>query len=117
MAAPSEEAAFDDIARLYLEDVYLRNPTWSTSLGIHKYNERLEDYSRKAVDDAVAAARGFRERVAKIKAASLTAERQLDHEQLLRAIDSRLLTLEGLRRWAVASPTATAAGSHAPPTS
>ena len=101
VAAPSEKAAFDDIARLYLEDVYVRNPTWSTYLGIHKYNERLEDYSRKAVDDAVAAARQFRERVAGIKAASLTAERQLDHEQLLRAIDSRLLTLEVLRPWAV----------------
>ena len=99
--APSADVLFDDVARAYLEDVYARNPTWSTYLGIHKYNDRLDDYSRKAVDDAVAAARQFRQRVAAIKAASLTAERQLDHEQLLRSIDSRLLSLEVLRPWAV----------------
>ena len=55
----------------------------------------------KAVDDSVASARQFRERVAAIDAASLSLERQLDREQLLRAIDSRLLTLETVRPWAV----------------
>ena len=54
-----------------------------------------------AVDDGVASARQFRERVAAIDAASLSLERQLDREQLLRAIDSRLLTLEVVRPWAV----------------
>ena len=100
-SVPSGSAAFDEVSRSYLEDVYHRQPTWATYLGIHKYNERLDDYSRKAVDDAVASARQFRERVAAIDAASLTAERQLDREQLLRAIDARLLSLEVLRPWAV----------------
>ncbi len=81
--------------------MYQRQPTWATYLGIHKYDDRLDDYSRKAVDDSVASARQFRERVAAIDAASLSPERQLDREQLLRAIDSRLLTLEVVRPWAV----------------
>ena len=99
--APSGNPAFDEVSRSSLEDVYQRQPTWATYLGIHKYNDRLDDYSRKAVDDGVASARRFRERVAAIDAASLSLERQLDREQLLRAIDSRLLTLEALRPWAV----------------
>ena len=94
-------AVFDDVARSYLEDIYTRQPTWATYLGIHKYNHRLEDYSRKAVDEAVTSARRFRERVAAIDGTSLSPDRQLDHAQLLRAIDSRLLTLEVVRPWAI----------------
>ena len=102
VAAPSEKVAFDDIARLYLEDVYVRNPTWSTYLGIHKYNERLEDYSRKAVDDAVAAARQFRERVAGIKAdvvdsRAATGSRTAPARHRLAAPDSRSAAAVGRR--------------------
>jgi uncharacterized protein (DUF885 family) len=100
-SVPSGSAAFDEVSRAYLEDVYQRQPTWATYLGIHKYNDRLDDYSRKGVDDAVAAARQFRGRVAAIDAASLPLEKQLDREQLLRAIDARLLSLEVVRPWAV----------------
>jgi uncharacterized protein (DUF885 family) len=94
------DAAFEDVARTYLEDVYQRSPTWATYLGIHKYDDRLDDYSRREVTEAVAAGRQFRQRVAAIDPTTLSPAKQLDHEQLLRAIDSRLLTLEVVRPWA-----------------
>ena len=97
----SGDQVFDAVSRSYLEDLYQRQPTWATYLGIHKYNDRLDDYSRPAVHDAVASARLFRGRVAAIDVASLSLDRQLDREQLLRSIDSRLLTLEVVRPWAV----------------
>ena len=50
--------------------------------------------------DAVAAARAFRERVSAIDRRIAVADNQLDREQLLHAIDSRLLTLEVVRPWA-----------------
>jgi len=100
VAAPAGDAAFAEVARAYLEDIYKRHPTWATYLGIHKYNEQLEDYSRQAVTGAIAAARTFRERVAAVDASTLSPDNQLDREQLLRAIDSRLLTLETVRPWA-----------------
>ncbi len=96
----SADGRFEGIAREYLEDLYRRQPTQATYLGIHKYDDRLEDYSRQAVTDAVAAARQFRDRVAAIDAASLSADRQLDREQLLHAIDSRVITLDVIRPWA-----------------
>jgi hypothetical protein len=99
-AAPSGDAAFNEVARLYLEDYYKRSPTAATYLGIHRYNELLDDYSRQGVTDAVVSARQFRARVAAIDAASLSPDNQLDREQLLRAIDSRVLTLETIRPWA-----------------
>ena len=97
----SRNSDFDEVSRAYLEDLYQRQPTWATYLGIHKYNDRLDDYSRNAVDDAVVSARQFRGRVAAIDAATLSFDRQLDREQLLRSIDSRLLSLEVERPWAV----------------
>ena len=80
--------------------MYRRSPTSATYLGVHDYDDKLEDYSRQAVMDAIASDRRFRERVNAIDAATLSASRQLDREQLLRAIDSRLLTLEVIRPWA-----------------
>ena len=99
-ASGSGDAAFTALSQEYLEDLYRRQPTQATYLGIHKYDDRLEDYSRQAVADAVAAARRFRDRVAAIDAAALSDPRQLDREQLLHAVDSRLLTLDVIRPWA-----------------
>ena len=93
-------AAFDEVSQAFLEELYQRQPTWATYLGIHKYDDRLDDYSRNGVDRGIASARSFRARVAAIDAASLSLERQLDREQLLHAIDSQLLTLDVVRPWA-----------------
>jgi uncharacterized protein (DUF885 family) len=97
--AASADTAFTDVVRAYLEDLYRRYPTRATYLGIHTYDDRLEDYSRHAVMDAISSARQFRQRVAAIDAKTLSAVNQLDHEQFLRAIDSRLLALEVVRPW------------------
>ena len=97
---PSGDTAFTTVAREYLEDVYRRQPTQATFLGIHTYDDKLEDYSRQAVNDAVAAARGFRQRVAAVDAGTLSAADQLDREQLVRLIDSRILALDVVRPWA-----------------
>jgi uncharacterized protein (DUF885 family) len=99
-APPSSDRAFTELAHEYLEDIYRREPTQATSLGIHKYDDQLDNYSRAAVTDAIAAARGFRARVSAIDAAALTPDNQLDQVQLLHAIDSRLLSLETVRPWA-----------------
>jgi uncharacterized protein (DUF885 family) len=99
-AGPTGDSAFADVSRAYLEDLYRRQPTFATFLGIHKHDDRLEDYSRQAVVEAVTSARQFRNRVAAIDPTSLSITSRLDHEQLLRAIDSRILTLDVIRPWA-----------------
>ncbi|MDQ3349179.1 MAG: DUF885 domain-containing protein [Acidobacteriota bacterium] len=96
----SKDEAFAAVARDYLEDLFRRQPTQATYLGIHKYDHQLEDYSRQAVTDAAATIRRFRERVRAIDPAALGPVNQLDREQLLRAMDARLLTLEVVRPWA-----------------
>ncbi len=98
--APSEDASFTETAHQYLEELYRRQPTRATGLGIHKYDDRLEDYSKRGVEEEVAAARTFRSRISSIDPLRLSAPNQLDREQLLHEIDSRLLTLETIRPWA-----------------
>ncbi len=99
-ASPSGDAFFNEVAHQYLDELAQRQPTQATLLGLHRHDDRLEDYSRQAVTDTIASARAFRDRVAAIDQAQLSPASQLDREQLLRAIDSRLLTLEVVRPWA-----------------
>jgi uncharacterized protein (DUF885 family) len=99
-AVSSGDGAFKEVAQSYLEDLYRRQPTQATFLGVHKYDDQLENYSRQAVMDAIASMHQFRDRAAAIDAKTLSAANQLDREQLLHAIDSRLLTLEVIKPWA-----------------
>jgi uncharacterized protein (DUF885 family) len=99
-APPSQDAAFTTVAHELLEDQYRRHPTQATYLGIHKYDNTLEDYSKQAVTDEATALHSFRDRVAAIQPAALSAVNQLDREQVLHGIDSNLLTLEVVRPWA-----------------
>jgi uncharacterized protein (DUF885 family) len=99
-AKVSNDAAFTEIAKAFLEDTYQRQPVLATMLGIHKYDERLADPSQQAVSAEVAALRGFRERAAAVDATTLTLANQLDREQMLLAIDSRILALETVKPWA-----------------
>ena len=99
-AKPSGDASFTEVGKAYLEDTYQRQPVLATLLGIHKYDERLGDPSQQAVAAEVAALRTFRERAAAIDATTLTPSNQLDREQMLLAIDGRILTLETIRPWA-----------------
>jgi uncharacterized protein (DUF885 family) len=99
-APESKDGAFTVVAAAYLEDLYRRQPTQATDLGIHKYDDQLENYSRAAVADAVGSARQFRERVSAIDPGTLSPDKQLDREQLLHAIDSRMLMLDVVRPWA-----------------
>jgi uncharacterized protein (DUF885 family) len=99
-AAASQDAAFTAVASEYLEDIFRRQPTQATDLGIHKYDDQLENYSRQGVMDTIAAARGFRDRVNAIDPSALSVDTRLDREQLLHAIDSRILMLAVVRPWA-----------------
>jgi uncharacterized protein (DUF885 family) len=102
-AAPppgSGDAAFSKLASDVLEETYRRQPTLATYLGIHKYDDKLEDYSRQGVTDQLEPLRRLRGQVEAVDPATLSPDKQLDREQVLHAIDSRILTLDVIRPWA-----------------
>jgi uncharacterized protein (DUF885 family) len=99
-SAGSGDAAFTELARQILEDHYKRHPSAATDLGLHQYDAELEDVSEAAIHAESQALQQFRAKLGAIDAATLTADKQLDREQLQRALDAGVLALERIRQWA-----------------
>jgi uncharacterized protein (DUF885 family) len=98
--AGSGDAAFSQLARDILDDHYKRHPTEATDLGIHLYDDQLDDLSRTAIEAESAALKEFRSKVAATDPATLTDGNVLDREQLLHALDAAVLNADTIRMWA-----------------
>src|SRR5262249_38355720 len=68
-------------------------------LGIHDYDDQLEDYSREGVSAETGALQRHRAALASIDASTLAPSEQLDRQQLVLAVDARLLSLTVVRPW------------------
>ena len=102
-AAPSlapAEAAYRQLAAEILHDLYARNPSYATALGLHEYDARLEDASRAAVDDETRAVARFKTALEAIDPQALTLDSRLDRELLLHSLDARRIGNEEIRSWA-----------------
>ena len=103
-AVPADMAAADHafakLADQYFDRFYLpTNPSAATSYGVHKYDGKLEDYSRAGIASEVKALNGWEERVAAVDPASLSVFVSDDRELVLNNIRSSLLTLQAIRPW------------------
>ncbi|HEX7815666.1 DUF885 domain-containing protein [Dyella sp.] len=97
---PSANGAFVQLADHYFDDFYFPNqPSAATSAGLHQYDGKLEDYSRKGVQDTVKALKGWEAKFAAIDAATLGETERGDLELVLANIRGRLLMLEQVRWW------------------
>src|SRR5690242_8096905 len=89
LTAASAQALYDR----FFDDYYFpSSPTTSTSVGIHKYDEKLEDYSKAGVSKRVAELKRFENEFAKLPGSP---ERDL----VLNYIHAGLLELETIRGW------------------
>ncbi|MEO8483744.1 MAG: DUF885 domain-containing protein [Acidobacteriota bacterium] len=95
-----QETAWRQLAADVLQDFFKRNPTSATDLGVHTYDDRLEDASAAAVADELAATRGFLTRLAAIDPAGLTPADQIDREFLHHMLDASVLQLDVIKPWA-----------------
>jgi uncharacterized protein (DUF885 family) len=99
-ASGSGDGAYGDLARQILDDFYKRHPSAATDLGLHQFDSELEDASEAAVHAESQALQTFRSKLSAIDRATLTPDKQLDSEQLHRAIESRILSLDRIKQWA-----------------
>jgi uncharacterized protein (DUF885 family) len=97
--AGSGDTAFVALATNILEDRYRRHPSQATDLGIHKYDDQLEDLSQAAIRRESDALKAFRSSLAAVDPATLTLTRALDREQLMHAMDEGILELDTIRMW------------------
>ena len=96
-AAGSGDAAFSELAQAVLADRYARHPSEATYLGIHRFDDQLDDFSMAAARSESEALGKFRVRLAAIDPATLTANNTLDREQLIHALDATVLELDTIR--------------------
>jgi uncharacterized protein (DUF885 family) len=99
-ATGPSDTAFQQLASEILEYTYKQNPSHATSLGIHKYDDAIPDYSAAAVTAEAEAVTSFRSRLDGIDADTLTSDNQLDLEETKHALDGMLLQDQVIRRWA-----------------
>jgi uncharacterized protein (DUF885 family) len=98
--APSGDGAFRQLATEILEFTYESDPSNATYLGIHKYDNRIRDYSAAGVEADVKTVKAFQARLNEIDAETLSDEAQLDLEQTKHTLDGMVLRADVIRPWA-----------------
>ncbi len=89
LTAVEAQTAYD---RFFDEYYFPFSPTTATSAGIHKYDDKLEDYSKAGVAKRVAALKKFESEFAKLPESP-------DRDLVLSNIRAELLELETVRGW------------------
>lgn len=98
-AAGTGDPAFQSLVTDIVDEYYRENPTTATYLGIHAYDDRLEDLSATAIMANVAKAKAFRQKLDAIDPATLTLDARLDREFLQHQMDATVLQLDVVRNW------------------
>jgi uncharacterized protein (DUF885 family) len=83
--------------RFFDEYYFPYNPTSATSAGLHQYDGKLEDFSKKGVDTRVTLLKKFQAEFEKAPASSPT--EAADRDLVLSNIRAALLDLETIRSW------------------
>jgi uncharacterized protein (DUF885 family) len=99
-ASGTGDSAFTALTRVILEDHFKRHPSTATDLGVHRYDDQLEDASHAAVTAESQAMKDFRARLVAVDTTALSQDRRSDRELLIRSMDAGVLALDVIRRWA-----------------
>ena len=98
-ATANADATFTTLAGEVLQDYFRRRPSSATDLGVHDYDDRIEDVSQAAREAESATLKAFRRSLAEIDPAPLSLSAQLDREQLIRSLDAEILSLDVIQPW------------------
>ena len=98
--AQSQDGALRALADEYFDQVYFHYaPSNATLLGLHQYDNQLEDYSRTTIDRETADLERFERRFSAVPAGQLDLTSQGDLELLQANIHTTLLSLNTIRLW------------------
>ncbi|NIM97627.1 MAG: DUF885 family protein [candidate division Zixibacteria bacterium] len=92
-----EDQKFQQLVDEFLEGFYQAHPVWATYIGMHKYDDLIDDYSVEAIQAEIMRLRFIREKMESIDTLRLSATNKVDYKVLENEIDSQLLRYEELR--------------------
>jgi uncharacterized protein (DUF885 family) len=100
VSADGATQTFGFVSDQYFSDVLFHfAPTLGTQMGLHQYDNQLEDYSAAGVQKQIAVLHVYEKKIAEIDASGLDASVAADRAILLNSIRSQLLSLEVIRNW------------------
>jgi uncharacterized protein (DUF885 family) len=92
-------SGWNQLADRFFDDFFKLNPTQATAAGFHQFDSDLEDPSRQGIQNQIAFARSYLNRLSAFDSKSLSIEERQDYELLLNNLKSTLLELEDIRDW------------------
>ncbi|MFH1999303.1 MAG: DUF885 family protein [Planctomycetota bacterium] len=84
----SADQQYAALASEYIDGYFAFRPVYASRLGVHKYEDRLPDYSPRAVEEELLRIDQFREKLSSIPAGGLSPLNLADLEALKDAIDA-----------------------------
>jgi len=94
------DVKFVALADDYIDHFYLpTNPSLSTSLGVHRYDDQLEDYSSSAVAHNIAQLQAYETKFQAVNPRQLTEQNQGNLELLQNNIRGSLLNLQKIQNY------------------
>ncbi|MDB5709637.1 MAG: hypothetical protein JWL96_1707 [Sphingomonas bacterium] len=97
--AASAEAAFTALSQRYVRDIARFTPTGGTTLGDHRFDDRLEDVSAVGRARVLAHDKALLAALARIDRSALARESQVDAALLDNALRYEIWQIETLRDW------------------
>ncbi len=92
-------AELNQLIDQYFDFYFQNHPTAATAAGFHQYDDKLEDFSRPAIDSEIAGLKKVQAQFDALTQASLPADAQVDRDLVTSAIKARLLELENIQMW------------------
>ncbi|HEY4000203.1 MAG TPA: DUF885 domain-containing protein [Candidatus Xenobia bacterium] len=94
VAAPSPDQRFEALAHRYQEELLKLEPETATSLGDHRYDDRLDDDTQAGIERERAFNRSW---LKQIPTRGLSAQNQVDADIWRNGVESRLFELDSVR--------------------
>ncbi len=100
IAAGTADTAFEALAARYLDEVPALSPVAATTLGDHRFDDKLDDVSAAHRATAAETYRSLLAELRRIDRDALSRANQVDAALLENELESSIFTLEDLRPWA-----------------
>src|SRR6266516_7225181 len=96
---PPEGTPMSSFVDDYFNALCQWSPTFGTSVGLHQYDSKMEDFSAASFSRRIEEVKGFHRRRAGLRTGEMKPEDRIDAEILDGQIQAELLDLETLQTW------------------
>jgi uncharacterized protein (DUF885 family) len=95
----TEDAKFESLADNYIEGLLKMSPEWATSLGDHRYDARVSDYSKKGIDETRAFTKAYLDSLGSINVAALSPVNAVDFKIMKSNLQSWVFQIDTLKEY------------------